>query len=92
LLLFKAITRVFYFLMSVKNLAEKEMIAIDPPSKQTKTKVKNSLVWIQAIIFLAALSLLFYVIYQIGFQTVIDALKSVGWGFLIIIALNIATP
>jgi uncharacterized membrane protein YbhN (UPF0104 family) len=74
--------------MNVKNLTEKEVIGIESPTDQPKSKIKNSLVWIQAIIFLAALSLLFYVVYRIGLHTVTDALKSVGWGFLIIIALN----
>jgi uncharacterized protein (TIRG00374 family) len=74
--------------MSVENLTEKEPLSIGKVSDSSQSKIKNSLVWIQGVIFLAALCLLFYVLSRIGLQTIVDALKSVGWGFLAIIAFN----
>ena len=74
--------------MSVENLTEKKPISIGSVDSPTKPKVKNSLLWIQGIIFLAALGLLFYVLSKIGLETILGALRTVGWGFLAIIALN----
>src|SRR5687767_14857901 len=74
--------------MSVEDLAEKEPISIGGVTDSTKPKIKNYIIWVQGIVFLLALSLLFYVLSKIGFQTIAEALGKVGWGFLIIIALN----
>jgi uncharacterized membrane protein YbhN (UPF0104 family) len=74
--------------MSVNDLTERKAISIETPADESKNKIKNLMVWAQAAIFLAALSLLVYVIYNIGLQTIADALRSIGWGFLAIIGLN----
>lgn len=76
--------------MNVENLTEKEPLAVENRAAETtrKSKIKNSMLVLQAVVFLAALALLFYVLSKIGLQKIGEALKSVGWGFLIIVALN----
>lgn len=74
--------------MSVENLTGEEPLTIGSSAGQNKPKIKNSILWLQVIVFLAALALLFYVLSKIGLQTILDALTTVGWGFLVIIGLN----
>ncbi|MBV9216492.1 MAG: flippase-like domain-containing protein [Acidobacteria bacterium] len=51
---------------------------------------KNLLFWVHGIAFLLGLALLVYVVYLIGYRTVLDKLQLVGWGIFIIIGLNVA--
>jgi uncharacterized membrane protein YbhN (UPF0104 family) len=44
--------------------------------------------WLQLVVFLSGVGLLFFVIYKIGFNTIIETVRHIGWGFLIIVFLN----
>lgn len=74
--------------MNVENLTETKTLPPENPVTETKSAFSGSMVWVQSVTFLLGLGLLVFVIYKIGFQIVIDALTRVGWGFLIIVALN----
>src|SRR5687767_6998728 len=58
-----------------------------PAPKRNKT---NRLIWVHAFTFLLGFSLLAYVVYRIGYQDILDRVTEVGWGFVVIIGLNIA--
>src|SRR5215204_7399635 len=47
------------------------------------------LIWLHGITFVLGLSLLLYVVYRIGYHSILDSVSNVGWGFLIILCLNI---
>ena len=53
-----------------------------------KTLLKSHFLWIQGLIFVAGLGLLFFVLSRIGFGTVFEIISQIGWGFLFIIATN----
>lgn len=55
-------------------------------SGPNKTKI---LIWIQSITFLLGLALLAVVVYDIGYQKIVDSLSAVGWGFVAVLALNV---
>lgn len=57
-------------------------------SKKSSTR-RNLLFSIHGITFLLGSSLLAFVIYRIGYRSLLEAVSNVGWGFLIIIALNL---
>jgi uncharacterized protein (TIRG00374 family) len=43
---------------------------------------------VQGIILAAGLALLIYLLYSLGFGTILETLTRIGWGFLIIVAVN----
>ncbi|MEQ1645851.1 MAG: lysylphosphatidylglycerol synthase domain-containing protein [Pyrinomonadaceae bacterium] len=47
------------------------------------------LILVHAVTFLIGLALLVFVIYRIGYQSLLDSLATIGWGFLIILGLNV---
>ncbi len=51
---------------------------------------RNLMISIQALAFLAGLALLVYLIYRVGYESILDSMSRVGWGFLVIVALNIS--
>lgn len=53
-----------------------------------KTVLRNPIIWMQSVVFLFGLLLLVFVVYKIGFQTLIETVGRVGWGILLIIGLN----
>jgi uncharacterized membrane protein YbhN (UPF0104 family) len=76
--------------MNFENLADHKMLPNNPvpnPDLVNSDSVK-SFVWFQLIVFILGLGLLSFVIYYTGFQTIFEALRRVGWGFLFILALN----
>ncbi len=76
--------------MQSDNFLEPDVALGDEPKPRTRSNKTKILIWIQAITFLAGLSLLAYVIYRIGYTRVLDSLAVVGWGFVIVISLNVA--
>lgn len=72
--------------MDSENVLDSTAALLNTPPK--KSKIGNSLIWLQSIVFLAGLGLLFYLIYKIGFQTLLETIRRVGWGIFIIIFLN----
>jgi hypothetical protein len=64
----------------------------DPLSDQNPKKAsgrKHLLLSVHGITFLLGFGLLAFVIYKIGYRSLLDAVSNVGWGFLAIIALNL---
>jgi len=51
---------------------------------------RNLLIGMQALLFLFGVALLVFVIYQIGHENVLESVSRVGWGFVVIILLNLA--
>ncbi|HEX8140137.1 MAG TPA: ABC transporter permease [Pyrinomonadaceae bacterium] len=49
---------------------------------------RRSIIWLQAVAFVLGLGLLIYVINRVGVQPIFDALGRIGFGFLILIAIN----
>lgn len=74
--------------MDAENITSQKQILIEPVEINKKPLFGKPIVWFQLIVFLAGLGLLFYVLYNAGFKSLGETLSRVGWGFLIIIALN----
>lgn len=77
------------FCMQSENAPESYLQTIEDPAPKSNSKKKNLLISIHAIAFLLGLGLLVFVIYQIGYQSILEIVARVGWGFIIIIALNL---
>lgn len=65
------------------------MEARDEPLTKPRSKKTKVLIWVHAVMFAAGLFLLGYLIYRIGYQNILESVSRVGWGFLLIIGLNI---
>ena len=76
--------------MQSENYPEAELQAADTPPGNRRSKRTKLLISVQAATFLLGLGLLIFVIYRIGYQNLIESLTSVGWGFAVILALNLA--
>lgn len=74
--------------MNVENLTEHESLPLENPVAKKKSGFSSPMMWLQLLTFILGLALLVFVIYRNGIQTVFDALSRIGWGFLIIVALN----
>ena len=55
---------------------------------QGRSRRSNILFWVQATTFVLGLSLLIYLIYRLGYQSILESVGKVGWGFLALFALN----
>jgi uncharacterized protein (TIRG00374 family) len=62
-------------------------LPVEPDTKPKSRKVL--LFWLHVITFVLGAGLLFGVIWYVGYKTIIDALRQVGWGFAIVIGLNL---
>lgn len=60
----------------------------DTHSSAKSSRAKRSIAWAQAIAFVLGALLLFYVVRSVGVQPIFTALGRVGFGFLIVVALN----
>ena len=74
--------------MQSENALEGGPSNLDELPKKTGSRKKNLLISVQALMFLLGVSLLAFVIYRIGYEKVLDSISTVGWGFLVVIALN----
>jgi len=72
-----------------ENLVDSQPLPSENQSKKTRSKNTNLLIWLHGITFALGLALLAFVIYRIGFKSLLDSISHVGWGFLVILALNI---
>ncbi len=64
------------------------MTPTERPSARSKSNKTTILIWIHAVTFLLGLALLGFVLYKIGYDKIAESLSVVGWGFLVIVALN----
>ncbi|HYY59011.1 MAG TPA: ABC transporter permease [Pyrinomonadaceae bacterium] len=60
----------------------------DAPAEPSSGGARRSIIWLQAVAFLFGLGLLVYVINRVGVQPIFDALGRIGFGFLILLAIN----
>lgn len=75
--------------MQSENYLETDIRPTEPPTKGYRSKKTHILISAHAITFLIGLALLIFVIYRIGYQSLLDSLSTVGWGFVLIVALNL---
>lgn len=66
----------------------RKVMQITNASPTEKGRGKKLIISIQVLAFLFGLTLLSVVIYRIGFSTIIETVRPVGFGFLVIVALN----
>jgi hypothetical protein len=62
-------------------------VSTAPEPKPSKS---NRLIWVHVLTFLLGFAILGFVIYRIGLPDLMAMISQVGWGFLVIIALNIS--
>lgn len=74
--------------MQNENLLDPQTTPAKTPSGKTRSKNTNLLIWIHAITFALGLALLAFVIYRIGFESLLESVSHVGWGFVLILVLN----
>lgn len=74
--------------MQSENYFEPDLRRSSFPAPKMSRKT-HILILVHAVTFLLGLSLLVFVIYRIGYQSLIDSLETVGWGLLLILGLNI---
>lgn len=60
----------------------------DEQRQQQKQRRRQWLVWMQGVAFLIGVALLIFVIRRVGVQSVFDALRRIGFGFLAVLALG----
>lgn len=66
------------------------VLAADPNLQNDDRKSRKALLfWLHGITFALGLGLLVLLVWWIGYKTILESLVKVGWGFLIIIALNV---
>ncbi len=76
--------------MHSENLFESDLTPTERPAARSKSTKTRILIWVHAITFLLGLALLTYVIYRIGYDKIVDSLSIVGWGFFVVLGLNIS--
>jgi hypothetical protein len=72
---------------SEEALLQEETPLSDEETKP-KTKTKAWMIWLQGVVFAAGLTLLFFVLYKIGFGVIAETISTIGWGFLLIVGTN----
>src|SRR5580765_4756341 len=74
--------------MQSENLLESDLTTVtEQPRKPTSRKVKL-MIWFHAIAFLAGLTALIWLTYKYR-EPVLGSLARVGWGFFLIVGLNL---
>lgn len=75
--------------MQSENYLDSDLSAPEIPAPSFRSNKAKFLFWIHAVTFLAGLSLLAFLIYKIGYEKILDSLSAVGWGFLVVLGLNV---
>lgn len=74
--------------MNAENFSDSPALPPEKDSALKKSAFANPMFWVQLIVFLLGLGLLFYLVSKIGFRTLSETLRRIGWGILLIIALG----
>ena len=74
--------------MQSENVLGTDLPANEIPTDKPGSNKANLWLWIHLAAFMLGLSVLALVIYTIGYQSILESVKHVGWGLVIIIALN----
>lgn len=80
--------KIFMTVENAPGISDGSPPTVRHPGDKPKSKAGNPMLWLQAAVFLLGAGLLFYLIYKIGFQTLIETVSKIGWGFLIVVSLN----
>jgi|CXWL01.1.fsa_nt_gi uncharacterized membrane protein YbhN (UPF0104 family) len=75
--------------MQSENYFEPDVPSGDTPGGKRGSNKTVLLISAHAVTFLIGLALLVFVIYRIGYQSLLDSLSTVGWGFFLVLALNL---
>lgn len=75
--------------MQSENLLESDLQTINSPAEKPSSNRSNLWLWLHVVTFFMGLALLVFVIRSIGYQVILDSVTQVGWGFLVILSLNI---
>ena len=76
--------------MQSENVLESELQPTADPAAKNKSNKTTILIWAHAVTFLLGLALLVFVIYKIGYESILQSVTRVGWGFFLVLALNLA--
>ena len=76
--------------MQSENVLESELQPTAGRAANNKSNKTTILIWAHAITFLLGLALLVFVIYRIGYESILQSVARVGWGFFLVLALNLA--
>jgi uncharacterized membrane protein YbhN (UPF0104 family) len=74
--------------MHVSNTIEPDILPREEITEKPKVKKIGLVFWFQLLSFLSGIALLVLVVYWTGFETITAVLRGVGWGILLVIALN----
>jgi hypothetical protein len=73
------------------RMQTEDLLSSDPEQRSKKRYSKKSILFsVQGLTFLLGFGLLTFVIYRIGYRSLLDAVSNVGWGIFAIIALNLS--
>jgi len=75
--------------MQTENAFDREAQQADVGADKPRPTERKWLISVQALMFLVGLSILAFVIYRIGYEKVLESITRVGWGFFVVIALNL---
>lgn len=74
--------------MNAEHISDPPELLPEKDSVQKKPALGSPMFWVQLIVFLLGVGLLVYLVYKIGFQNLTETLRRIGWGILLIVALN----
>ena len=60
----------------------------EPEMGPHRSRSRNSFLIVQGVILAGGIGLLAYLLYSLGFGTIIETVGRIGWGFLFIVAIN----
>ncbi len=79
----------FAVVMQSENLLDTSLQPAGNKWVKLRSKKTNLLILVHGTAFIMGLVLLVFVMYWLGYRTILESLSRVGWGFLPIIALNV---
>lgn len=75
--------------MQSENLVESDTPTVPSGSPRSSSGKKKVLLWVHAATFLLGLALLGVLIHKIGYDKILEPLSAVGWGFAVVLLLNL---
>jgi uncharacterized membrane protein YbhN (UPF0104 family) len=74
--------------MQVQEAQTAETVSIESYDNVGPSRSRRRFLIIQVVILLCGLALLGYLLYSLGFRTIFETISRIGWGFLLIVAIN----
>ena len=75
--------------MQSENYLESDLPPVGIQEEKSKSKNGNIWILVHVLALLLGVGLLVFVIYKSGYQGILDSVSHVGWGFVVIVALNV---